>query len=171
VKGAVAAVARRGGWRERCRGGWRERCRGGLAVRGEVAVLVAAAVLAGAVVLAGCGESVELPDLFVVTRTGGREKLTVRINEGGEVHCNGGPAHQLSDPQLIQARGVTEELQTPSSKHLSLPPRPGSVFRYEVRDAEGTVRFADNSAHQPSALQHLQYLVLEVAQRVCGLPG
>ena len=95
----------------------------------------------------------------------------MRINEGGVVHCNGGAAHQLSDSQLIQARGVTEEMQTPSSKNLSLPPRPGSVFRYRVRDAEGTVRFADNSAGQPSALHHLQYFVLEVVQRVCRLPG
>jgi hypothetical protein len=139
-------------------------------------VLVAAAMFAAMGGLASCGESVELPDLFVVTRTGGGETLTVRINEGGTVHCfkspaHPGPAHQLSDPQLIQARGVTEELQIPSAKHLKLTPRPGSVFRYVLRDAEGTVRFADNSAHQPSALHHLQYLVLEVAQRVCGLPG
>jgi hypothetical protein len=158
VRSAVAAVTRRG-W-------WRERRSGGLGVRSPVA-----AVLVVTAALAGCGESVELPDLFVVTRTGGGEKLTVRINEGGIVHCNGGPVHRLSDPQLIQARGVTEELQTPSAKRLVLPPRPGSVFRYDLRDAEGTVRFADNSAHQPSALHHLQYLVLEVAQRVCGLPG
>lgn len=133
-------------------------------------VLAAAVALSGTGVLMGCGESVELPDLFVATRTGGGEKLMMLINEGGAVRCNGGPTHQLSDPQLIQARGVTEELQTPSAKHLSLPPRPGSVFRYNVRDAEGTVRFADNSADQPSALRHLQYLVLEVAQRVCRLP-
>ncbi len=145
--------------------------RGGAGARSVAAAVLVAAVLAAVGGLAGCGEGVELPDLFVVTRTGGGEKLTVRINEGGVVHCNGGAAHQLSDPQLIQARGVTEELQTPSSKHLSLPPRPGSVFRYRVRDAEGTVRFADNSPGQPSALHHLQYLVLEVAQRVCGLPG
>jgi hypothetical protein len=142
-------------------------------VRSAAAALAVAVLLAGAaaLVVAGCGESVELPDLFVATRTGGGERLTVLINEGGAVRCNGGRVHQLSDPQLIQARGVTEELQVSSSKHLSLPPRPGSVFRYVVRDAEGTVRFADNSAHQPSALHHLQYLVLEVAQRVCGLPG
>ena len=69
-----------------------------------------------------------------------------------------GPTHQLSDPQLIQARGVTEELQTPSAKHLSLPPRPGSVFSYYVRDPEGTVRFADNSSGQPSVLRHLALL-------------
>ncbi len=148
-----------------------------MGLRRVVAVLrIAAVVLAGVGGFVGCGESVELPDLFVVTRTGGGEHLTVRINEGGTVHCfrslsHPGPTHQLSDPQLIQARGVTEELQSASAKHLALPPRPGSVFRYVLRDAEGTVRFADNSAGQPSALHHLQYLVLEVAQRVCGLPG
>ncbi len=144
-------------------------------------VLLTVVALTGAGLLAGCGESVELPDLFVVTRTGGGEKLTMLVNEGGAVRCyrnparlnpaHPGPTHQLSDPQLIQARGVTEELQTPSAKHLSLPPRPGSVFRYKVRDAEGTLRFSDNSAGQPSALHHLQYLVLEVAQRVCGVSG
>jgi hypothetical protein len=144
-------------------------------VRSALAAALVVAALAVAA-LAGCGESVELPDLFVVTRTGGGEKLTVRINEGGAVHCfrspaHPGRAHQLSDAQLIQARGVTEELQTPSAKHLVLPPRPGSVFRYDVRDAEGSVRFADDSAAQSSALHHLQLLVLEVAQRVCGLPG
>ncbi len=137
-------------------------------------------VLCTATILAGCGESIELPDLFLVTRTGGGENLTVLINEGGAVHCYGNPAHpnaahpglshQLNDPQLIQARGIAEELQSPSSKHLVLPPRPGSVFRYHVRDAEGTVRFADNSAGQPSVLHHLAYLVLEVAQKVCHLP-
>ena len=135
-------------------------------MRGVAAALVLAAVLAG------CGESVTLPDLFLVTRTGGApgERLTVLVNEGGTVHCDGGRARQLSDPQLIQARGVTEELQSPSAKHLSLPPRPGSVFRYYVRDAEGWLRFADNSAGQPSVLHHLALLVLEVQQQVCHLP-
>ena len=52
-----------------------------------------AVLLVAGAVLAGCGESVELPDLFLVTRTGGGEKLTVRINEGGTVHCFRSPAH------------------------------------------------------------------------------
>jgi hypothetical protein len=122
--------------------------------------------------LTGCGESVTLPDLFLVTRTGGGagDRLTVLVNEGGTVHCDGGRTRQLSDPQLIQARGVTEELQSPSAHHLSLPPRSGSVFHYYVRDAEGWVRFADNSAGQPSVLHHLALLVLEVQQQVCHLP-
>jgi hypothetical protein len=136
----------------------------------------AVVMLAVAAMLAGCGENVELPDLFLVTRTGGGETLTVLINEGGAVHCYRRPAHpgptrQLSDQQLILARGIAEELQKPSSKHLALPPRPGSVFRYYVRDAEGTVRFADNSAGQPTVLRQLAYLVLEVTQKVCHLPS
>jgi hypothetical protein len=134
--------------------------------------------LLAAAALAGCGENVVLPDLFVVQRSQSApgEKLTMVVNEGGAVHCNANPAqpsptHQLSDPQLVLARGIAEELQEPSAKHLALPPRPGSVFDYYVRDPEGTVRFADNSSGQPSVLRHLAFFVLEVAQKVCRLPA
>jgi hypothetical protein len=141
---------------------------------------VAAGALLAASALAGCGASVALPDLFVVQRSGSvpGARLTLVVNEGGAVSCREpshpappGPTPQLSDPQLVLARGLSEELQSPSSKHLSLPSRPGSVLRYYVRDAEGWVRFADNSTGQPSVLRHLAYFVLEVAQRVCRLPG
>jgi hypothetical protein len=129
--------------------------------------------IAAVAIVAGCGESVELPDLFIVKRSGSvpGAYLTLLVNEGGAVRCNGGPTRQLSDPQLVLARGIQEELQSPSAKHLSLPPRPGSVFDYYVRDAEGTVRFADNSSGQSSAMRHLAYFVLEVEQQVCHLPA
>lgn len=122
--------------------------------------------------VAGCGESIELPDLFVVQRSGGAPgaRLTLIVNEGGAVRCGRDPARQLSDPQLVLARGIQEELQGPSAKHLALPSRPGSVFSYSVRDAEGTVSFSDNSADQPSVLRHLAYFVLEVSQKVCHRP-
>jgi len=134
-------------------------------------VLAGLAALVLAVAGVGCGESVELPDLFIVQRSGGGPKLTVVVNEGGAVHCNGGPTRQLSDAQLVQARGLQEELQSPSTKHLVLAPRPGSVFSYYVRDAEGAVRFSDNSAGQTSVLRHLAYFVLELEQKVCHPPG
>jgi hypothetical protein len=133
-----------------------------------IAVLAAAVALAG-----GCGESIELPDLFVVQRSGRvpGAGLTLVVNEGGAVRCGkGAPVRQLSDPQLVLARGLQEELQGPSAKRLVLPPRPGSVFRYVVHDAEGSVRFSDNSADQPSVLRHLAYFVLEVSQKVCHRP-
>ncbi len=139
-----------------------------------------AGTLLAAAAVAGCGENIVLPDLFVVQRTGGApgETLLMVVNEGGAVRCGEGPAHpfrlgsthQLSDPQLVEARGLQEELQEPSAKRLSLPPRPGSVFRYSVRDPEGSVQFADNSAGQPAVFRHLALFVLEVAQQVCGLP-
>lgn len=131
-----------------------------------------AAILALALVLAlaGCGENVELPDLFLVHRTGGRAPLTLLVNEGGTVHCNGGPARQLDDAQLVLARGLQEELLDPSAKHLALAPQPGSVFHYAVRDEKGTLSFSDNSAGQSKALRQFAYFVLEVAQKVCHLP-
>jgi hypothetical protein len=132
-------------------------------------VLAAIAALVVAAAGSGCGESVELPDLFVVQRSGAGSKLTVLVNEGGAVHCDGGPTRQLSDAQLVQARALQEELQSASVKHLALAPRSGSVFSYYVRDAEGTVRFSDNSAGQTSVLRQLAYFVLEVEQKVCHL--
>jgi hypothetical protein len=133
---------------------------------------IAGTALLVALTLSGCGGGVELPDLFVVHRSGSvpGARLTLLVNEGGAVHCNGAD-HQLSDPQLVNARGIQEELHEPASKHLSLPPRPGSVFSYYVRDPEGTVRFSDNSSGQPSVLRHLAYFVLEVAQSVCHAGG
>jgi hypothetical protein len=140
-----------------------------------------AVALVVALLCIGCGGGVELADLFEVQRSGSvpGAGLTLVVNEGGAVRCGQGsprpgsvqssPVRQLSDPQLVLARGIQEELQSPSSKHLALPPRPGSVFSYYVRDSEGTVRFADNSAGQPAVLRHLAYFVLEVAQRVCHL--
>lgn len=142
------------------------RARGGLLRVCSVAVFcVSAALLA-----AGCSGVVS-PDLFIVYRSGSAPgaKLTMLVNEEGVVHCNGGPARHLSDPQIIEARTIQEGLEGPASEHESLPAQPGSVLSYYVRDANGSVRFSDNSAHQPSATRKLAGFVLSVAQGVCGL--
>ena len=130
-----------------------------------------AAALAATAALAGCG-GVTAADLFVVTRTGAtpQARLTLLVNEEGNVHCNGGPTLKLSDPQLVQARALQEELHDSAARNLSLPPRPGSVLSYSVRDESGTVRFSDNSAAQPAVLRQLALFVLQVAQQVCHLP-
>jgi hypothetical protein len=121
--------------------------------------------------LAGCG-GVLSPDLFILYRTGTAPgaKLTMLVNEEGVVHCNGGPAGHLSDPQVIEARTIQEDLQTYAAQHESLPAARGSVLGYYVRDQDGSVRFADNSAHQPSVTRKLALFVLSVAQSVCHLP-
>jgi hypothetical protein len=41
------------------------------------------------------------------------------------------------------------------------------VFSYALRDENGTVQFADNSAAQPRVLHDVQLFVLQVAQQVC----
>lgn len=118
---------------------------------------------------AGCG-GVRAPDLFLVERSGPGGRLTLLVDEQGGLRCNGARAPALSDPQLIQARALQEELAPPAGEHLSLAPRPGSVFAYRVRDESGSVTFADNSAAQPKALRNLALFVLQVARRECRLP-
>jgi hypothetical protein len=127
--------------------------------------------LALTAVLAGCGGGVLAPDLFIVSRTGStpQARLTLLVNEEGGVHCNGLPRGKLSDPQIVQARAIQEEIQDSASSHLSLSPRPGSVLSYYLRDENGTVRFSDNSAHQPKVLRQLQLFVEQTAQQVCHL--
>jgi hypothetical protein len=134
--------------------------------------LVLVAVVSAALVLgaSGCG-GVLSPDLFVVYRTGSTPgaKLTMLVNEEGVVHCNAGAAHHLSDPQIIEARVIQEDLQGPASRRESFPAAKGSVLSYYVRDQDGAVNFADNSPTQPAVTRKLAAFVLSVAQGVCGL--
>jgi hypothetical protein len=131
-----------------------------------VGLLLCAVLLAG-----GCG-GVLSPDLFIVYRSGSGPgaKLTMLVNEEGVVHCDNGPPRHLSDPRIIEARTIQEDLEEPAAKHESLPAEPGSVLSYYLRDANGTVRFSDNSSHQITAMRKLAGFMLTVAQSVCGLP-
>lgn len=132
----------------------------------------ALAIVALACALAGCGGGIESPDLFVVNRSGeGPDAaLTLLVNEEGVVHCDGKLAGKLSDPQIVKARTITEGLEKPASEHLSLSAAPGSALRYYLRDANGTVAFADNSARQPKVLRELAAFVLQTSQQVCKRP-
>lgn len=120
--------------------------------------------------IAGCG-GVLSPDLFVVYRSGATPgaKLTMLVSEEGVVHCNAGPPHHLSDPQIIEARVIQEDLKDPASRRESFPAAKGSVLSYYVRDQDGTVSFADDSPGQPAVTRKLAAFVLNVAQGVCGL--
>ena len=121
--------------------------------------------------LAGCG-GIRAPDLFIVQRTGTvpGARLTLLVNEEGGVRCNGARALKLSDPMLIEARGIQEHMRDPASKHLSLPPGPRPVFSYRLREESGSVSFSDDSSGQPAVFHRLALFVLQTAQRVCHLP-
>jgi hypothetical protein len=137
-----------------------------VSARAGVLAAVAAVTLIG-----GCG-GITAPDLFIVQRTGSvaGARLTMLVNEEGGVRCNGGASLKLSDPALVQARAIQEDLHGPASSHTSLPARVGSVLSYYVRDENGSVRFADNSAPQPTVFRSLALFVLQTAQQVCHLP-
>jgi hypothetical protein len=135
----------------------------------------AVAAIGAASILGSCG-GIKAPDLFIVERTGTvpGARLTLVVNEEGGVHCDGEPTRpgrtlKLSDPQLVEARAIQEDLHDPASRHLSLSPGPGSVFSYYVRDENGTVRFSDNSPSQPHVLRQLQLFVLQSARALCHL--
>ncbi len=134
-------------------------------------MVAAAALLAAGLPVVGCGAGVSAPDLFVVQRTGSAPgaRLTLLVNEEGGVRCNGSKTLKLSDPQIVQARAIQEDLRSSAAKDLSLEPRAGSVLSYHLRDENGTVRFSDNSARQPAVFRRLQLFVLQVAQQVCHL--
>ncbi len=131
---------------------------------------LALAALVACVTLGGCG-GIKAADLFIVTRSGSspQARLTLLVNEEGGLHCNGGHTLKLSDPELVEARAIQEEIHEAAANHLSLSPRAGSVFSYYLRDENGTVRFSDNSAGQPKVLHQLQQFVLQTAQQVCHL--
>jgi hypothetical protein len=147
-----------------------------LARRPSRLALAAAVTLLVALLLSACG-GIKAPDLFIVKRSGSgaSAKLTLIVNEEGGVTCNGaigkgGRKLKLSDPQLVEARAIQEDIQEPAANHASLAPGAKSVLSYYLRDENGWVRFSDDSAGQPKVFRQLALFVLRAAQQVCGLP-
>jgi hypothetical protein len=129
----------------------------------------AAAALAAAVVLTGCGFDVESPDLFQVTRTGQGERLSLLVNDGGTISCNGGKPKSLPDPLLLQARDLATNLNSDAKAKLRLAATPHSVFSYTVKVANGTFTFPDTAADSRKELSQLELFVVQAAADPCGL--
>ncbi|MGN6189431.1 MAG: hypothetical protein ACTHOE_11060 [Conexibacter sp.] len=133
-------------------------------------VAAALAVLAGAAALAGCGAA--SPDVFLLTRSGSipGARLTLLVNDGGTVRCNGGKPRQLPDKQLLAARRIAEDVSDDAKAGLTLPAPRGSVLRYRLRTQDGTVTFSDVDAGRRPELPPVIVFARTVAQDVCGLP-
>jgi hypothetical protein len=123
--------------------------------------------LAAAVVVAGCGLNVELPDLFLVTRTGPGPKLTIVVNESGGITCNGGKQKTLSSSQLITARDLAQNLSSDAQKKLAIPAPPNTVYRYSVKLQQGSIAFPDRAAATHKYLGQMEAFVLQAAQQYC----
>ncbi len=107
------------GWRRKSgrpgKGGWHRRAR--------PRVMAGGGLLLVFLFPTGCGGGIASPDIFVVQRSGTipGASLTLVVNDGGTVRCDGGPPRPISDSQLVLARGIQEELKAQASRHLVLP--------------------------------------------------
>ena len=130
--------------------------------------LAALAVVAAAA-LPGCGAA--SPDLFLLTRAGSTPgaHLTLLVNDGGTVRCNGGAPRPLSAKQLLAARDVTSSIQKDAQKTLDLSAPPGALLRFHVRSQDGTVTFSDLDAARRPELAKAVAFTQDVAHSVCHL--
>jgi hypothetical protein len=120
------------------------------------------------IALAGCGTA--SPDLFEVTRSGSDPKanLTLVVNDGGHVTCNG-EQHELDADRLLRARELSRKLSQQAEVGLELPPGPGANLSYRVRLEAGSVGFSDTSRGNPQAFNEVAAFTKDVAERVCGI--
>jgi hypothetical protein len=129
----------------------------------------AAAALTAAGVIAGCGFDVQAADLFVITRTGEGQKLTMLVSYDGTISCNDGPQKQLPDPLLLQGRDLSNTLDNDAKDKLDLPRTSQSVFSYTVKLQNGTISFPDTAGLTHPDLAQTEQFFLNAAQQGCGI--
>ena len=126
------------------------------------------AAVVAAVGLGGCGLDVQSPDLFKVTRSGAHARqLTLLVNDGGTISCDGGKPKALSDPMLLQARDLASSLADDVKRRFPRSAR--SVFTYTVKVQKGTFSFPDTAAAARKELSRLELFVVQAAANPCGL--
>jgi hypothetical protein len=128
-------------------------------------------VLISALMLAGCGLNIQSPDLFVLTRTGQGQRLTLLVNDSGTIRCNGGKAKPLADTLLIQARDLAGNLANDSRAKLRIPRSSNSVAYYSMKLQHGTIQFPDTAAARHHELAEAELFAVQAAQQACGLGG
>jgi hypothetical protein len=118
--------------------------------------------------VAGCGFDVQSPDDFLLTRTGQGSKLTLLVNDGGTIRCNGDKPRPISDTLLIHARDLADGLSNDAKRSLKIPSPPNSVYRYTVRLPSGTVSFPDTSAAHREELASAEQFTLQALAGPCA---
>jgi hypothetical protein len=127
------------------------------------------AVVCAGLGLSGCGLAVQAPDLFLLTRTGQGEKLTILVNDGGTIRCNSGRARPLADHFLLQARDIAENLDSDVQNNVHFRSPPSSTFTFTVRLMDGTISFPDTAAPGHHEVSDTELFALQAAQQACGL--
>ena len=116
--------------------------------------------------VAGCGFGVQAPDLFLLNRTGGGAGLTLLVNDGGTIRCDGGKTRTLPNSLLLQARDLASSLGGDAQEKLRIPSPSNSVYRYTVRLQQGTISFPDTATASGKypRLAELEQFALQAAQ-------
>jgi hypothetical protein len=127
------------------------------------------ATAAVAIAASGCGLAVRAPDLFLLKRVGQGRPLTLLVNDGGTIRCNGGPAKQLPDPLLLRARTLANDLDKDAKAGLRIPSPARSVASYTIKLQDGTISFPDTAAATHPELGRAELFALQVSQNPCGL--
>ena len=124
-----------------------------------------------AIVLGGCGLDVKSADLFVLTRTGEGRTLTLLVNDGGTIRCNGAKSKPINDTTLINARDLAVNLADDAGQHFTIGPEGGQIYYFRIRLQQGTVSFPDRAAHRQKVLAQAELFATQTAVTDCGLSG
>lgn len=124
-----------------------------------------------ACLLGACGLEIQPADLFLLTRVGEGQKLTLLVSDGGTVRCDGGRSRPLPDPLLLEARDLSSALNTDAASHLKIPAPANSVYRYTVELQNGTITFPDTAGDTHPNLAQTELFTVQAARQACGLSG
>jgi hypothetical protein len=136
------------------------------AIFNRLAPLGAIAVIA--LGTSGCGLHVTSPDLFVLTRNGQGQRLTLVVNDGGTIRCNGGRARPIGDPLLLKARSLVTKLDSDAKAQLRVPGGARTVYSYSIEMQTGTVTFADSAAVAHPELGPAEEFAIEAERGPCA---
>ena len=126
------------------------------------------ALLLAGLTLAGCGLNVASADLFVLHRRGPGGELVALLSDGGTIRCGSAAAKPLPDAMLLAARDLADALDKDVKAHLQPAGRPGGVYAYSFKLADGTLSFADTAAGPKHAeLGRAELFATQVAS-LCG---
>jgi hypothetical protein len=117
----------------------------------------------------GCGLQVQSADLFLLTRVGEGQRLTILVNDSGTIRCNSQKTKPLSDALLIAARDLATNLDNDAQASLRIAAGPHTVYRYTIRLQDGTISFPDMAALKHHELSRAELFAVQAPAQACGI--
>ena len=91
------------------------------------------------------------------------------MSDDGTVSCNRGPKRTIPGEQLVEARGLTEDLAADLNRPVAEVPKVAPVYTFELTMGAGTATWQDGSLGLPKSYLKLSQLVRQIAKGTCGL--